>query len=473
MTSRYDVIIVGARCAGSPLAVMLARQGLAVALLDKAHFPSDVPSTSAFQSNGVEVLARIGVLDDVMGAGAAVLRRAVVTATSGAFTGAIDPEVYGTALGMRRTSMDQILVQAARAAGADVRTGCAVAGVLTDDGRVVGVLTRDGQQLRAPLVVGADGRHSTIAAAVGAREYCTRAPGRLPTWAFYDGVDGGDTFYFGAIGRRATRGSAAYLGLPVDGGFLVSVNVPMAEASSFLTDRYRNFDTELARFPQLSDAVAGGRRVGPLRVYRNWHSYFRTSAGPGWVLAGDAGNFKDYSLGQGQSDAFRQVEQLAPHIARGLDSGGDLDAETAAWWQWRDRDGWQMYWANCLLGEPYLPDAIFDAAKSLTNDDPELATHLAGVFNKSVSPLRLLTPRQLLRVAPAALAGIAAQAAGDRGRTLFALADLARFTATLALNQPRNRLRRIPSAPLPTGTGTPAQALSTNPEFIAGAELGA
>ncbi|PWV75003.1 hypothetical protein DFR69_10569 [Nocardia neocaledoniensis] len=97
-----------------------------MALLDKAHFPSDVPSTSAFQSNWVEVLARIGVLDDVMAAGAAVLRRAVITATSGAFTGEIDPEVYGTVWGMHRTSIDRILVAAARAAGAEVRTGCGI-----------------------------------------------------------------------------------------------------------------------------------------------------------------------------------------------------------------------------------------------------------------------------------------------------------------------------------------------------------
>lgn len=442
----YDVIIVGARCAGSPLAIMLAQQGLSVCVIDKANFPSETPSTSAFQSNGIDVLRRIGVLDRVMAAGPHVIKRATVTSTNTTFSTEIDPATYGTALGMRRSSMDAILVDAARDAGADMYTGCAVTGIVVDDERVVGVSTKQGE-FRARLVVGADGRHSTIARAVNAREYGVRPAGRMSTWAFYEGVAPDADFHFGVIGDRELPGSAAYLGLPLDGCFLASVNIPMDQSSEFLTDRYARFDAELHRFSALAATVDGADRIGPIRVLQKWHNYFRTSAGPGWVLVGDAGHFKDYSLGQGHSDAFRQAEQLSAAIARGLDHGGAIDAETRDWWAWRDRDAWQMYWANCLLGEPYLPEALADAAFGLCDRRPDVARHFAGIFNKSVSPLRLLTPIQLAQLAPQVVAGTIKQSRHDRGRGLKSLADVARFSGALVAQHPRSRLRRLPEPP--------------------------
>jgi 2-polyprenyl-6-methoxyphenol hydroxylase-like FAD-dependent oxidoreductase len=430
----YDVVIVGARCAGSPLAVMLARKNMSVCLVDKATFPSETPSTSAFQSNGIDVLRRLGILDTVLAAGPYTIENATVTSTASGFAVSLDPAEYGQSLGMRRYTMDEILVEAAIEAGADVRTGCAVEDVIIESGEVVGVRTRDGD-IRARLVVGADGRHSTVAKRVAAREYCTRRAGRLPTWAFYKGVDTDSGFFYGTVGRGPGRGSSAYLGLPLDDCFLVSVNVPMDDAQDFLADRYANFDTELERFPQLADAVKNAERVGPIRMLQRWHSYFRVSAGPGWVLVGDAGNFKDYSLGQGQSDAFRQAEQLADRIVRGFQRG-NVGTEIRRWWRWRDRDAWQMYLANCFLGEPHLPNALPDALFRLASRDTNSAVRFAGVFNKTVPPLRVLTVWQLMSLAPTTVSAIATEARQDRLVGLRALADFGWFAAMLAIQHP-------------------------------------
>lgn len=433
-TEMFDVVIVGARCAGSPLAVMLAQKGLSVCLVDKARFPSETPSTCAFQSNGIDVLRRIGVLDDVLAAGPYTIASATITSTNHTFGVTLDPAEYGQSLGMRRDTMDAILVDAAIEAGAEVRTGCPVDSVIVENGRAVGVVTRDGE-IRARLVVGADGRNSTVAAAVGAAEYLAQPAGRLPTWAFYEGVDPSAGFFFGTVSRGPGLGSSAYLGLPLDGCFLASVNVPMDHASEFLADRYTNFEAELARFRELGDAVRGATRIGPIRVLQKWHSYFRASAGPGWVLVGDAGHFKDYSLGQGQSDAFRHAERLADHIERGL-AQGTLDAETRQWWRWRDRDAWQMYLANWFLGEPNLPVGLADGLFSLGARNPDAAQRFARVFNKGVTPLRILTMPQLARLTPGVAARTINDSRHDRMKGLRALLGVVRFCATLLLQHP-------------------------------------
>src|SRR5699024_8034506 len=107
-----------------------------------------------------------------------------------------------------------------------------------------------------------------------------------------------------------------------------------------------------ARWPELADLLAGATRVGPIRVITNWHGYFRQSAGPGWVLVGDAGHFKDPTPAQGISDALRQAQKLAKTVTTGFDSGERLDAQLQHWWQWRDQDAYGMYWLAHDMGVP-------------------------------------------------------------------------------------------------------------------------
>src|SRR3954451_10289461 len=186
----FDVIVVGARCAGSPLATLLAKRGLSVCLIDRDDFPSDTPSTHGIQPVGVEILGRLGVLDRI---------REVAPPLESAFL-AFDEHrirvddaagITGSPMySVRRVTLDAILLDTARAAGVEIRTKTVVNGLLTSAGRVVGVETTKGS-LRAPLVVGADGARSTVARLVGAEEYhCTPAH-RVFLWSYFEGVEEG------------------------------------------------------------------------------------------------------------------------------------------------------------------------------------------------------------------------------------------------------------------------------------------
>src|SRR2546423_3690894 len=185
--SEYDVIVVGARCAGSPLAALLARAGARVCLVDKARFPSDTPSTHMVQPVGVRILDRLGVLDELLKVAAPI--EGGVAVFDDVRVELVDTRdlLGGPALNARRITLDAILLDAAAAAGAEVRTGTPVTGLVEDRGRVAGVTIPAGE-LRAPLVVGADGARATIARLVDAGEYHRTSPGRLFMWAYFEGA---------------------------------------------------------------------------------------------------------------------------------------------------------------------------------------------------------------------------------------------------------------------------------------------
>jgi hypothetical protein len=116
-------------------------------------------------------------------------------------------------------------------------------------------------------------------------------------------------------------------------------------------DRDGYFTDTIRTWPELAAVIGDGQRAGPIRVITKWHGYFRQSAGPGWVLVGDAGHFKDPTPGFGISDALRQTQQLAEHVVDGFGSG-HIDAATQRWWAWRDQDAYEFYWFAQMLGEP-------------------------------------------------------------------------------------------------------------------------
>jgi 2-polyprenyl-6-methoxyphenol hydroxylase-like FAD-dependent oxidoreductase len=395
---QFDVIIVGARCAGSPLAMMLARQGLRVCVLDRARFPSDTPSTHIIQACGVDVLARLGVLDAVLAAGAAEIDE-VVLVTDDVRIETVGDESISERRGIciRRVTLDALLVDAAAEAGATVRTGSRVTGLLTDDGRVTGVQT-DAGPITAQLVVGADGRLSTVASSVGAAEYHVTPPGRMPAWAYYEGV--AEQNGRALIGRV---GDLAYLASPTDGGlYMAAVTLTFSEQAAFHADRDANFDAGIGRWPELADVVAGARRVGPIRVLTKWHGYFRQSAGPGWVLVGDAGHFKDFSPGQGIADALRQAERLAASIEHGIGQS-DLDTALHQWWRWRDHDAYEMYWFATTMGAPGFASRLTRGLLKNVADDAAARLSLFKVLNHEIRPSQLMTPSRALRATARAL----------------------------------------------------------------------
>lgn len=404
MAERFDVVVVGARCAGSPLAALLARGGLSVALLDKATFPSDTPSTHIFQNDGARVLAAIGVLDRVLASGAPWIEQADlrVDALRMVHRWPRRPDDPGPMLSVRRPVLDTLLVEAAEEAGASVRTGARVGALVERDGRVGGVVVEDGgvaagdgrrdYEIEASLVVGADGRGSQVARLTGARRYNAVPNERLACWAYFEGASGPEppTFF-------AQRWDEEYLiACPCDGGlYLVVVIPPVERARHFRDDVEGAFDAHLALCEPVAAVVAGARRVGRPSLVTRWTGYFRESAGPGWVLVGDAGHFKDPSPGQGITDALRQAERLAAGVVEGLSGRRPLDEAMGDWWRWRDRDGREMAWFAHDLGRGgHVPPVLVEILRRLESD-PAMVDRWFDVLNHRTRPSEILTPLRL------------------------------------------------------------------------------
>jgi 2-polyprenyl-6-methoxyphenol hydroxylase-like FAD-dependent oxidoreductase len=173
MEHQTDVVVVGARVAGAATAMLLARAGLSVVLLDRERPGADTLSTHALMRGGVLQLLRWGLLDRIIAAGTPPITTTSFHYTDSDIDVAIKPSAGVDALyAPRRTVLDPILVSAAEAAGVDVRYGNRVVAVSHDGGRVAGVVVREApgahRRFSARLVIGADGRHSTIARLVAA-----------------------------------------------------------------------------------------------------------------------------------------------------------------------------------------------------------------------------------------------------------------------------------------------------------------
>jgi 2-polyprenyl-6-methoxyphenol hydroxylase-like FAD-dependent oxidoreductase len=408
----YDVVVVGARCAGAPLATFLARGGLSVALIDRATFPSDTLSTHIFQASGVAVLGRLGVVDRLLASGAPWLAEAVVRVEDvfARRPWPTEPGDPGPGLCVRRPVLDSVLVEAAADAGADVRTATRATGLVERGGRVAGVIaeTASGDvRLEAPLVVGADGRGSKVARLVGARTYNVAPNERFGFWGYWEGAADERP----AALRFLRWGDDLVISCPTDGGlYLVAVMASLDRLDAFLADVSASYDALVARCEPLDDLLSGARRIDRPRGTASYSGWFRESAGRGWALVGDAGHFKDPTPGQGISDALRQAERLASVVletwgAAGAAPPGDqLDRALARWWRWRDRDAQEMHWfAQDLGGAGAVPAVFVEMIRRLAAEPDGLRLAL-DVINHRVRPSELLTPTRLAGGAVRALA---------------------------------------------------------------------
>jgi 2-polyprenyl-6-methoxyphenol hydroxylase-like FAD-dependent oxidoreductase len=177
---------------------------------------------------------------------------------------------------------------------------------------------------------------------------------------------------------------------------MAAIAPDLARADEFRADRETFFDNAIRRWPELADIMADGRRVGPLRAFTKWYGYFRQSAGPGWVLVGDAGHFKDFTPGQGISDALRQARRLAHTIEHGLGTGG-LDGALQRWWRWRDDDAHEMYWYAHRMGAPGAATPWTNCILRQVSSNAEATRTFLQILNHDVPPSRLYTPSLAMR----------------------------------------------------------------------------
>jgi flavin-dependent dehydrogenase len=312
----YDVIVVGARVAGAATAMLLARRGLRVLAVDRVSFPSDTISSHQVQVPGVARLHRWGLLDAVRASGAPPTRRVRVDAPGAVLDGAFPAyEGVDALYSPRRTVLDALLVDAARAAGAEVREHFRVEDLVWDGDRVTGIVGRErdrpARTESAPLVVGADGKRSFVAQAVGAARYRERPVRAFACYGYWAGVpmDGG------AMYQRPGLAVAVF---PTNDDLtMVYLSAPIGGFDAFRTDIEGNYLKALDRCGDLGERVRAGTRAERLRTTPDQPNTFRRAHGPGWALVGDAGVVMDSISAQGITNALRDAELLADAITTG------------------------------------------------------------------------------------------------------------------------------------------------------------
>ena len=315
MISRsYDAIVVGGRCAGASTAMLLARAGLQVLVLEAGRPGADTLSTHALMRGGVLQLHRWGVLESIISAGTPAITRTDFCYSDGTTDSvAIRPEPGRPGLyAPRRTVLDGLLAQAAIAAGADFRFGTTVVDLLRTkqvERRIIGVRWRERasgavRTAHAPIVIGADGRRSTVADLVGARYRRVGAAAGAIVLGYYSGLDQHTYQWFYAPG-----GSAGVV--PTNDGLACVWAGAPAAAFAARNTGHEEFQRTLLAVNAPGLRLPDSTSHGPVRAYPGQAGFVRQAAGAGWALVGDAGYFKDPITAHGITDALRDAELLA------------------------------------------------------------------------------------------------------------------------------------------------------------------
>ncbi len=316
--SRYDALVVGARCAGAATAMLLARKGLRVLAVDRGAYGADTLSTHAMMRGGVLQLARWGLLPRLAAAGTPPVRHTSFHYGTEEIAIALKPGDGVDALyAPRRTVLDALLVDAALEAGAEVRHGETLVGLLQEGGRVTGAVTLDAegrrQEIAAGIVVGADGIGSSVARLAGAKTLRDARHATATVFGYWAGIESQGYHWHYVPGASAGA-------IPTNGGLhCIFASVPPARFRDAMRlaplDGLHAVLAEVS--PALAARVARGRRAGALSLFAGRRGFFRQAAGPGWALVGDAGYFKDPLPAHGITDALRDAELLAEAAAIG------------------------------------------------------------------------------------------------------------------------------------------------------------
>lgn len=357
--NEYDVIVVGARCAGSPTAMLLARKGYRVLVVDRATFPSDTVSTHLIHPPGVAALARWGLLERLVATGCPPIDRYAFD--FGPLTISGDPGTADApaAYGPRRTVLDKLLVDAAAEAGAEVREGFAVDEILVGDDRVTGIRghARGGGAPvteHARLVVGADGFRSLVAASARPDQYHEKPRLLCGYYTYWSGLPMAGRF---ETYVRPDRGFAAW---PTNDDLtLVVVGWPYAEFEANKTDIEGNYLKSLALAPEFAarlDTATREERFAGMAV----PNFFRKPYGPGWALVGDAGYNKDFITAMGIQDAFRDAELCVDALDDSFSGRRPYEDAMSGYQAARDGEVLPMYEFTCEVAalEPPPPDLV-------------------------------------------------------------------------------------------------------------------
>lgn len=393
-TNEYDAIVVGARCSGAPTAMLLARTGYRVLLLDKDRFPSNMPqSTHLIHPLGVAYLKRWGLHDTLAAQSISFTRWRV--ALHGRVLDTDVPAAHeeprpdllldnAVSYAPRRQLLDTVLVEAAIAAGAEFRDAARVSGLLIENGTVKGVKVkdRDGREQleRARIVVGADGPVSMVARKVGAAEFHVEPIIQSNIWSYWSGVP------VDHLRIYVQPGAGGFAFPSSDGSVLVAANLLYEDFLAARRDRWSAYTSMLQRVaPELRAMIDDAEQVDDLYAGCT-RAFVRQAYGPGWVLVGDAGMKKDPVTAQGITSAFEYAEKLAYALDAGLSGRISMEDALMGYAQERDARLLPYYEFTAQLSRYAAPTselaAIYDRAEAI----PQTARDLFGVIAMTVTP---------------------------------------------------------------------------------------
>jgi flavin-dependent dehydrogenase len=317
MKTDFDVLVVGARCAGAATALLLARAGARVLVVDRGVYGTDTVSTHALMRGGVMQLQRWGVLPRIERAGTPAVRTTMFAYRTHQVSVAIEPRHGVDALyAPRRTVLDRALVDEATLAGAEFSYRTFFADLLRDSHeRVNGAVIVSGNgrlSVHADLVIGADGMHSTVAQHTQAPHMFT---GRHKTATLYSYWQGLETQ--GYEWHYATRASVG--AIPTNDAVCVFLSMPSEDFTTLRGMRASEaYELSLRRlFPQFSGRLNAATRAESVRGIGGEYGFLKQTVGNGWALVGDAGYFKDPLTAHGITDALRDAELLTRAIIDG------------------------------------------------------------------------------------------------------------------------------------------------------------
>jgi 2-polyprenyl-6-methoxyphenol hydroxylase-like FAD-dependent oxidoreductase len=395
----YDVIVIGARCAGSPTAMLLARKGHRVLLVDKARFPSDTVSTHVIWPHGAEVLDGWGLLDRVAATGCPpVARNMIFDVGPFALVGGVTNTNGGRGgLCPRRTVLDKILFDAAAASGSDVRENFTVEELRWENGTVVGVRGHgpDGRAVdeTARVVVGADGIYSSVAQWVNAPEYDAIPPLVTFYYSYFSGIACDDIEqYVGADDE-----GAAYF--PTNDGLtLVAAAWKSSRFEEVRQDIEGNFMAVHAKVPGSIERIKAGKRE------ENWHgikgvpNYYRRPYGPGWALVGDAGYAKDPLTAQGISDGFIDAENVADAVHAGLSGSMAMEVSMKSYEARRNERVTPLYKFTTELAKLEPPPPEMQVLFGALHGNQEATNEFFAAMTGSIPLLQFMAPDNISRI---------------------------------------------------------------------------
>jgi 2-polyprenyl-6-methoxyphenol hydroxylase-like FAD-dependent oxidoreductase len=388
--SGYDAVVVGARCAGSPLAARLAERGWSVLLVDREPPPADTISTHFVFPNTLARLRELGALERIEAGHRLNPVRYAVRVLGQEVAGPFEPiGGFDGMCGITRPVLDQALLDVAVAAGAETRFGERVSGLLgsgSEEDPVRGVVLESGERIEARWVLAADGRASTVARLLDLPKRDTVSGEVGIMYSYWRGVPGDGSFHVEAL----EHGSLSW-GPCEDDRWIAMLGVPAAQTRGDAAQRQRFFTESLERFEWFDPAcLDGAEQIAPIRVAPETmlRGFFRDATGPGWALVGDAGHFKHPSTAQGISDAIEQ----ALHVADALSGADERLQGYEAWRDERAREHYQWSYDYARLPRPELARPVFAGLGA----DPEASQAFRDSFCRRARPRTdVLTPERL------------------------------------------------------------------------------